>query len=120
MSLGLEVQKTKPNAETSALDHYYGSFFMLKFRFFRYISHYNFLLGLVGLALQIYISVSQISNTFLTFVWYVFLSIALSYFSVIWESKEEEINILQTNPRPEEVQQEIYPENIEDRSLFKE
>jgi len=51
MSLGVEASKTKPDAETSALNHYYGSFFMLKFRFFRYISHYNFLLGMIGLAL---------------------------------------------------------------------
>jgi len=39
---------------------------------------------------------------------------------VIWKCKEEEINILQTNPTQEQAKQEIYPENIEDRSLFKE
>lgn len=51
MSLGLEVFQTKPNQETSAIDHYYGSFFLLKFRFFRFISHYNFILGMIGLVL---------------------------------------------------------------------
>jgi hypothetical protein len=120
MSLGLEVLKTRPNQETSALDHYYGSFFMLKFRFFRFISHFNFLLGIIGLLLQIYLSINQFNNSLFTFVWYITLSITLVYFSTIWQSKQEEINILLTNPTQKQADEEIYAENIEDRSLFKE
>jgi hypothetical protein len=120
MSLGLEILKTKPNQETSALDHYYGPFFTLKFRFFRYIGHYNFLVGLIGLALQIYLSVNSYKNSLMTFVWYMVLSVTLVYFIVIWRSKQEEINILLTNPTKSESKNEVYAENIEDRTLFKE